>query len=228
MYIIFPAMKNRPDLKSSHINIKNNELNLSWAKNQLLPNLSLSARYWSPGITGDQIIYVNDNAFLGEIEKTTPGQASDAWKDALGFKYSNLSFSLSIDVPLDSLFRQTTLVQARINLEQAMLQLKNQEQQIFMEIRNAVRAVETDFQRVEAYKVARELAQRQLEAEEERLKVGLTTPYFVLQYQRDLRNAQIMELRSIMDYNLSLARLQRSTGVILEKKNISVSDILNR
>lgn len=222
------AMDNRPDLKSSQIGIKNSELNLSWAKNQMLPNLSLSARYWSPGITGDQIVYQDNNAFTGIVVDTIAGQPFDAWKDALGFKYSNLSLSLTIDVPLDSLFTRTTLAQARINLERAMLQLENQEQQIFLEIKNAVRSVETDYQRVEAYRVARELAQRQLEGEEERLKVGLTTPYFVLQYQRDLRNAQIMELRSIMDYNLSLARLQRSTGVILKEKNISVTDVLNK
>jgi len=222
------AMNNRPDLKSTRIDIKNSELNLSWAKNQLLPNLSFSARYWSPGITGDQIIYLNDNAFTGIIVDTIKGQRSDAWKDAFGLKYTNLSLSFNIDVPLDSFLNKTTLAQARINLQRAMLQMKNQEQQIFLEIRNAVRSVETDYERIQAYKVARELAQRQLEAEEERLKVGLTTPYFVLQYQRDLRNAQIMELRSIMDYNLSLARLQRSTGVILEEKNISVSDVLNK
>ena len=222
------AMENRPDLKSSQVGIKNSELNVSWAKNQMLPNLSLSARYWSPGITGDQIVYLNDNAFTGIVVDTIEGQPFDAWKDALGFRYSNLSLSLNLDIPLDSLFTKTTLAQARINLERAMLQLENQEQQIFLEIRNAVRSVETDYERVGAYRVARELAQRQLEAEEERLKVGLTTPYFVLQYQRDLRNAQIMELRSIMDYNLSLARLQRSTGTILKEKNISVTDVLNK
>ena len=222
------ALDNRADLQSTQLNIKNSELNVSWAKNQMLPGLSFSARYWSPGITGDQIIYLNNNAFTGVIVDTIPGSPSDAWSDAFGLKYANLSFSLSLDIPLDSLFTRTTLIQAQINLERAMLQLKNQEQQIYQEIRNAVRAVETNYQRVQAYKVARELAQRQLEGEEERLKVGLTTPYFVLQYQRDLRNAQIMELRSIMDYNLSLARLQRSTGVLLSEKNIAVTDVLNK
>ena len=221
------ALDNRADLQSTQLNIKNRELNVSWAKNQMLPGLSLSARYWSPGITGDQIVY-EGNPLLGIISDTIPGSPSDAWKDAFGLKYSNLSLSLSLDIPLDTIFTQTTLIQARVNLEQAMLQLKNQEQQIFQEIRNAVRAVETNFERVQAYKIARDLSQRQLEGEEERLKVGLTTPYFVLQYQRDLRNAQIMELRSIMDYNLSLARLQRSTGVILSEKNISIYDVLNK
>jgi len=221
------ALDNRADLQSTQLDIKNRELNVSWAKNQMLPGLSLSARYWSPGITGDQIIY-EGNPLAGIIVGTIPGSPSDAWKDAFGLNYANLSFALTLDVPLDSIFTRTTLIQARVNLEQAMLRLKNQEQQIFQEIRNAVRAVETNFERVQAYKVARDLSRRQLEGEEERLKVGLTTPYFVLQYQRDLRNAQIMELRSIMDYNLSLARLQRSTGVILSEKNISVTDVLNK
>ncbi len=222
------ALDNRANLQSTQLDIKNREINVSWAKNQMLPGLSLSARYWSPGITGDQIIYLNNNAFTGIIVGTVPGSPSDAWKDAFGLVYANLSLTLTLDIPLDTLFTQTTLIQARINLKQAMLRLKNQEQQIFQEIRNAVRDVETNHQRVQAYKIARDLAQRQLEGEEERLKVGLTTPYFVLQYQRDLRNAQIMELRSIMDYNLSLARLQRSTGVILSEKNISIFDVLNR
>ncbi len=221
------ALDNRADLQSTKLDIKNSELNVSWAKNQMLPGLSLSARYWSPGITGDQIVY-QGNPLLGIISHTIPGSPSDAWKDAFGLKYGNLSLSLNLDIPLDSIFTQTTLLQAKVNLERAMLQMKNQEQQIFQEIRNAVRAVETNWERVQAYKVAADLARRQLEGEEERLKVGLTTPYFVLQYQRDLRNAQIMELRSIMDYNLSLARLQRSTGVILSEKNISVMDVLGK
>lgn len=222
------ALDNRPDLKATQVDIKNREINLNTAKNQLLPDLSLRASYWSPGITGDQILYLNNNAFTGVIVNTIEGFPSDATKDAFSFLYNNWSLTFSLSVPLNSVFTRATLAQARVNLEQAMLRLQNQEQQIFLEIKNAVRAVEANFQRVEAYKVARELAQRQLEAEEERLKVGLTTPYFVLQYQRDLRNAQIMELRSIMDYNLSLARLQRSTGVILKEKNISVTAVLNK
>jgi len=76
--------------------------------------------------------------------------------------------------------------------------------------------------------VARELAQRKLEAEEERLKVGLSTNYIVLQFQRDLATQQTQELRAVIDYNLSLARLDRSLGVTLEEKNIKFSEISAR
>ena len=113
-------------------------------------------------------------------------------------------------------------------MQQATLQLKQQEQNIYLEIKRAVRAVETNYQRVEAYKVARELRQQQLEAEEEKLKVGLTTPYFVLQYQRDLATSQTTELQAIIDYNLSLADLSRAMGISLEEKNISMVDVYNK
>jgi outer membrane protein TolC len=135
---------------------------------------------------------------------------------------------LTLDLPLNNLISRASLAQARVDLQQATLQLKQQEQNIYLEIKRAVRAVETNYQRVEAYKVARELREQQLAAEEEKLKVGLTTPYFVLQYQRDLATAQTTELQAIIDYNLSLANLSRAMGISLEEKNISMVDVYNK
>ncbi len=97
---------------------------------------------------------------------------------------------------------------------------------IFFELKNAVRAVQTDYKRVQAYKVARELAVKTLEAEEEKLKVGITTPFFVLQYQTDLATAQTNELKATIDYNLSLARLNRAMGTSLKEKDIRFSKVL--
>ncbi len=221
------AMENRPDLQVSRIDLKNKEINLSYAKNQLLPELSLQASYWSPGISGDQIVYQGGNPLTGVIVDTIPGGASDALKDAFGFKFNNWTVGLTFSIPFSTFLSRAAHAQARVNLEQATLQLKNQEQQGFLEIKNELRAVETNFKRIQARKLARELAAKKLEAEEEKLKVGLTTNYFVLQYQRDLANAQSTELRAIIDYNLSLARLNRALGISLEEKNISFSKMLD-
>ncbi len=227
---IVTALQNRPDLESTRIGIKNSELNLDYAKNQQLPTLNLNASYWSPGVSGTQIIYGNrtpQNPFgvkVGEI----PGGISDAFKDVFGFEYQNWSISLSLDVPLNTVISRANLAQAKVDLEQATLQLEKQKQDIYLEIKQAVRAVETNYRRVEAYKVARELQEQKLEAEEEKFKVGLTTPYLVLQYQRDLANSQNQELQSIVDYNLSLASLERALGISLKEKNISMVDVYNR
>lgn len=220
------AMEKRPDLKQTRIDMKNKELNLSYAKNQLLPDLSLQASYWSPGISGTQNIYPPGIPF-GEPIATIPGKASDALKDAFNFRYKNWTVGLTLTIPLNTLLSRAAYAQARVDLEQTQLMLKNQEQQALLEIKNALRGVETNYKRVQARKIARELAEKKLEAEEEKLKVGLTTNYFVLQYQRDLANAQTMELKAIIDYNLSMASLNRALGITLEEKNISLAKLLN-
>ncbi len=224
------AIQNRPDLESRRIGLKNSEINLNYAKNQQLPGLNLSASYWSPGVSGTQIIYGNrtpQNPF-GEKIAEIPGGIADAFKDTFGFRYRNWSIRLTLDLPLNTIVSRASLAQARVDLQQATLQLKQQEQNIYLEIKQAVRAVETNYKRVEAYKVARELRQQQLDAEVEKLKVGLTTPYFVLASQRDLATAQTTELQAIIDYNLSLANLSRAMGISLEEKNISMVDVYNK
>jgi outer membrane protein TolC len=221
------AMKNRPDLETARIDVKNRKVTLDYQKNQLLPDLSLQASYWSPGVSGTQIIYDPNDPFgppIGEI----PGGAGQALRDVFGFKYQNWSVGLSLDIPINAIFARAAFAQAKVNLEQTLLRLQSQEQDIYLEIKTEVRAVQTNYKRVQAYKIARELQEKNLEAEEEKFKVGLTTNYFVLQYQRDLAEAQVAELSAVIDYNLSLANLSRALGTTLKEKNISLADFYGR
>jgi outer membrane protein TolC len=215
----------RPDLQTIRTDMKNKDLDLSFAKNQLLPELNLEASFWSPGLSGTQLLYEDDNPLTGNIIGTVPGNSSDALRDALKFKYKNWTVGLTLSVPITSIVTRAQYAQARVNLEQAQVNLQNQEQQAFLEIRNAVRDVQTNFKQVQAYKLARELAQEKLEAEQKKLKVGLATNYEVLLHQRDLADAQSSELRSIINYNLALAALDRALGATLEKKNIKMTEI---
>jgi outer membrane protein len=56
---------------------------------------------------------------------------------------------------------------------------------------------------------ARELAEKRLEAEQSRFEVGMTVNFFVVQAQRDLRDAQNAELRALADYRKSLVVFER-------------------
>ncbi len=217
------AMENRPDLNGTRIDLKNREINLKYAKNQLLPALNLTASYWSPGISGTQHIYDPSNPFAPPISSIEYGPG-EAMADAFGFTYQNWTVGFTLDIPLDTVFSRADYAQAKVNLDQSQLQLEDQEQQIYLEVKSAVRAVQNNYERVQAYKVARELAEETLAAEEEKLKVGISTPYFVLQYQTELTTAQTNELQAIIEYNISLATLERALGTSLEKKNIRFSE----
>ena len=196
------AMDNRPDLESLRWGIKSRDEDFVYAKNQLLPVLSFEASYWSPGISGTRILYQDNNPLTDIVVGTVPGGSSDALKDAMKFRYQNWSASLLLTLPMDTLLSRARFAQAKMSLEQSKLRLQNQEQQIFLEVSNGVRAVQTDYKRIQAYKVAKELAEKKLDAEEKKLLVGLTTNYLVLQFQRDLANARSAELRAVIDYNL--------------------------
>ncbi|MDH4271851.1 MAG: TolC family protein, partial [Candidatus Aminicenantes bacterium] len=224
---LMTALENRPELKSLRVGLKSQDMNVSYTKNQLYPDLSLTASYWSPGISGDQVIYEGNNPLTGKIIGIVPGGIGGAVADALGLKYRNWSVGLSLDIPLNSIFSKAAYTQAKLNLEQAMLRLKNQEQTIYLEIRNGVRNVETNYKRVQSYRVARELAEKKLLAEEEKLKVGLSTNFIVLTYQRDLSNARSSELRAIVDYIISVSSLEKAMGTKLKTHNITIDQVMN-
>jgi len=219
------GLQMRPDLQAIRVDMKNKDLDLGYAKNQLLPELNFRASYWSPGLSGTQLIYENGNPLTGNVIGTIPGKSSDALRDAFKFRYKNWTLGLTLSIPITSIVTRAQYAHARVSLEKAQVDLQNQEQQAFLEIRNAVRDVQTNYKQVQAYKLARELAQEKLDAEQKKLKVGMATNYEVLLHQRDLADAQSSELRAVIDYNLALAALNRVLGTTLEKKNIKMTEI---
>ncbi len=216
------AILNRPDLQAMRVDFKSKEFDLSYAKNQLLPDVRLQLSYWSPGLSGDQILYQDGNALSGIVVGTVPGKQANALKDALNFAYKNSSIGVTLNLPVSNVLSQAYKAQAKINLDQARLRLSNQEQQLSLEIGNAVRAVETNYLRTQAYQAARELAQQKLEGEVEKFKVGMSINYLVLIFQRDLADAQTLELKALTEYRISLANLDKVMGVGREKQNVNV------
>jgi outer membrane protein TolC len=220
------ALTNRPDLLSDQVNLGSKEIDVSYFWNQLLPRLDLQASYWSPGISGTQILYQDNDPLTGIVVGQLPGSASDSIRDAFKFRYRNWSVGLTLTLPLSSMITKADYVLAKASREQAVLKLQHREQQIALEVRNAVRAVQTDYERLQAYRLARELAAGKLEAEEKKLQVGLSTNYIVLQYQRDLADSRTAELRASVDYNLSLANLERVQGTTLKGWNIRLEELM--
>jgi len=218
------ARARRPDLQSAGISVKSREVDYTYAKNQMLPSLNLTARYWSPGLSGDRILYMDDNPLTGIIIGKIAGGSREALTDALRLKYTNWSLALSLDIPLNTVLTRAAAAQARAGLELETARMKEREQAAVLEVRAAHRAVRTDYERVGAYRAASELAAQKLEAEEAKMKVGLSDSFKVLQYQRDLAASRTAELRSLIDYTLSLRKLDKATGATLDKWNITLAD----
>lgn len=196
------AIEQRPEITQAKKNVETGELNKQFARNQLLPTLSLQGTVGLAGLGGDY------------GESFTRNFSGD---------FYNYGAGLVLSYPLGNRAAVNTYSKRKLEAQNAEVALANVRQQIIVGIREAVRRVQTDFKRIETTRSARIMAEKQLQAEQERLKVGLSTTRFVLEFQRDLATAQGNELRAIVDYNKSLSNLSRHKATTLDRYHLELS-----
>jgi outer membrane protein TolC len=108
------------------------------------------------------------------------------------------SVGLAFSLPLGNRAAKAGLAIAKSELSQAATFVFAAEQQVQAEVRNAVFALESARQRVEAAIAGRSAAETQLYAEQERFNVGLSTNFLVLTRQNDL-TARVTETLALTD-----------------------------
>jgi len=219
------AMIRRPDLETAKTTIAARQIDFRIAKNQRLPQLDLQLVKMSPGLSGQLYIFDPVNPLLPPTLGPS-GSASEAFRDAFKFLYNNWTAGVTLTIPVGDVIGKAGYTYAKLGLQQAEARLKTQEQQVYLEVSDAVRTLETAAKSVDAYRVARELAEKQLEAEMKKLNVGMSTNYFVLTYQDALASARSFEMRALVDYNVAVANIAKVTGTTLEMRNITLSDYI--
>jgi outer membrane protein TolC len=117
--------------------------------------------------------------------------------------------ALNFSYPIGASPAEANVARARLQQRQTIAQTRAMELRVATEVTNAALQVEATRERLQAATVALDLAEKRLEAEQSRFDVGLTTNFFVVQAQRDLRDAQNAELRALLDYRRAQVDLER-------------------
>ncbi|MEC4888963.1 MAG: TolC family protein [Nitrospira sp.] len=195
------AIEQRPEIVQAKKNVESGELNKQFARNQLLPTLSFQGTMGMAGLGKDYGDSASKN-FSGD--------------------FYNYGAGLVLSYPLGNRSAISTYNKRQLESRNAEATLTSVRQQIIVGVREAVRRVQTDFKRIETTRSARIMAEKQLQAEQERLKVGLSTTRFVLDFQRDLATAQGNELRATVDYNKSLSNLARHKATTLDRYHLEL------
>jgi len=193
------ALKNRPEVLQAQKNIETGTLNTTLAKNQLLPSLSLEG---GVGLSG-----------LGKNPRDSLDRTSSS-------DFYNIGGGLILSYPLGNRAAQSQYNRRVLEANQAKALLQRVRHQVIIDTKEAVRRVKTDFKRMRTTRTARQLAEKQLMAEQERFQLGLSTTRIVLEFQGDLAVARGNEQRAIVDYNQSLANLRRMTATALDEYQI--------
>ncbi len=109
-------------------------------------------------------------------------------------------------------------------MRQQQIRIRQLEKQIRLEVTNASIAVEQARETYEATKSERVFQEQTLADEQQKLDVGASTGFFVIQYQRDLAAARSAEVSALASYQKARTALQRATGTILEDYHIVLDD----
>lgn len=218
------AYAESPEMEKFQKEIENARLDVSYYKNQLLPQFDLEASLWFDGQSGDRLIYKDNDPYTGEIIDRIEGSRFDSIKDVFGFKYKNWSVRFNMTVPLDTLFSKASLAKAKLEEEKKLKEIEKAQQEIYYAVLEAYKELQNREREVASASRYRELAVKRLEAEEERYNLGLGVIEWLFTYQRDAATARVNEIRTIVDYKISLAKLERVIGTNLKNKNIKFRD----
>lgn len=228
------AFEQRPELKIADDAIERQKLELKFAKNERLPRLDVQFNYGNRGLTGKQNKLLpnpdddpndpNDD-FLpaGSIPEGTFGDTLDDYLTSSAA--DQISARALLTIPLTNTAARSRVSQTELELRRTTVMKRRLEQDIILEVRKAVRDLESSQEGIEAAQRASEASAEQLRAERIRLEYGESTPFDVLLREEDFVTAESREIEAIRLYRTSVTGLSRAQGSILANRNIAIDAI---
>jgi outer membrane protein TolC len=187
------ALQHRPDVAQAQLTVASQKIDRDVASRKRLPQLDLGGTASVSGFGGDF------------------GSATTDLGTADGY---NWGVSLTFTYPLGNRAANNALQEKNLLLKQALIDQRKAQRTVSRQILQTVRNLETASKRVEVTRAATVLARTQLEAEQEKFRLGLSTSFNVLQLQNQLTSARSDEIRALSDYNEALGKLDQITGTM--------------
>jgi len=198
------GLTQRPELVKRRLDLERQGYQLKYLKNQLFPQLDAFGSYGHYG--SDQT-----TAGYGETFNQIGEGNQPFW-----------TAGMRLTIPLINTGARASYKKGRATEEQIILSVKKLEQDIMVEIDDAVKFARASQERVTATRVARGYAEAALEAEQQKLENGKSTSFVVLQLQRDLTTARSTEISALSEYNKALTALARREGSTLQRRGINL------
>jgi len=224
------ALAERPEIISARQTVDNRVLNERVAQRLTRHQLDLRATYDPSGASLDTPAFTDDgpDGIPGTADdiiiEAGTADLNDSISSAFQREQFTWSTALVYSIPIGNRAAKATYAQARLGREQAEVDLQNEEQTIRVDVRMAVRAVDSGFKRYEAAAVNVELQRKKLDAEQKKFENGMSTTFEVRQFQNDLSEAELSQIRAGLDYAKALSSLERVKGTLLESRNLSISE----
>jgi outer membrane protein len=228
--VVAKALDRRPELAQARIQVDNSKLNVAAAHNVLLPTLNVVGSVSNPGLGGplNPIPNVNPQTLLPVqrtgINDSLLGDYSNILRQVFGVPTINYNIGVTLSLPLRNRSAQGAYAQQELQQRQNELAVQKEVNQIRMDVQNALIAVKNARARYVSAKVASDVAQQVLDAEQKKYELGASTSYAVVQHQVDLANARSSEVQAVSTYAQAKLQLDQATGTIIESNNVVINE----
>jgi outer membrane protein TolC len=222
--LIAQALRDRPELAESDVDLANRQISGRAARNALLPSLALVGFYGGSGLAGPlNPIYNLPTPNSSNVPLDYSGALANAFNNSSPDYY----IGLSLNIPLRNRVAKADQYRSELEYRQAELRREQLRKQIRIEVRNAQYALEQTGARVGAARKARDLAQRTFEIMQKEHTLGAGSTFQTMTAQRDLSIAELDMVTAMTTYEKAKIELDRATGSALEHNGIKVQDAEN-
>lgn len=219
------ARNNRPDLRQSETSLQNQNITTQYTARNLLPTGSVFGLLAAQGLQGNCVSFT---AGVPDCPGgVVTGGAGGSLSQTFGLDYPQYSGGFSLTLPLRNRAVQADNLRAQMVDDQLRIGLNKTQNQIALEVRQAVIGLVQGKAQVAAAHEATRLAQQTFEAEQKKLAAGVSTPYQVILRERDYVAAQQSELATVANYAKALVEMDRAMGTTLDHNGILLSDAMN-
>src|SRR6266849_5920552 len=222
--LIAQALRDRPELTESDVDLASRQISGKAARNALLPSLALVGFYGGSGLAGPlNPIYNLPIPNSSGVPTDFPGALENAFNNSSPDYY----IGLSLNIPIRNRVAKADQYRSELEYRQAELRREQLRKQIRIEVRNAQYALEQTGARVGAARKARDLAQRTFDITKKEQELGAGSSYQTLTAQRDLSLAELDLVSAMTIHEKAKVELDRATGATLEHNGIQLQDALN-
>jgi outer membrane protein TolC len=224
--LVQTAFKNRPELEQAALQLRNDEITLKGARNQLLPALDVFGFYGSSALGGSQNPdWINFGNGLPQPPNTVP---SNGYGTVLTNLFNSTApdkgLGFSMTIPIRNRSAQAQQARSLMEYRQAELRLAQLYTQIRMQVVNAQFALTNDRAEVQSSLAARDYAQQSLDAEQKKLHLGASTTALVLQQERNLAVAENNLIAANAAFAKDRAGLYQVLATTLQHYGINLQD----
>jgi len=230
--LINDALRHRAELVESRIDLNSRDINVKAVRNSMLPTLDAFAYYGGSGVGGD----INTKCTFGGNSCFNAADAPPPFRNGGPVGYGGTlqqlvnstapdkGIGLTLTIPIRNRLAQSNQVRADLEYRQAQVRQLQLENQVRIEVRNAQFDVKQNRAAVQAAQSAVDLARQTLDADQQKLKVGLTTQTAILQDAATLTTGESNLVSAKAAYEKSRIELDRATGLLLDHASIDIGD----